>query len=131
MGFLLTIHYLRYWYMIQSLIHSKVLWRFSSNSRILHSRTRDTHNIYRALSSGAFITCYYDLGLSRLGFVHSIFSMPGERSNRLCHENIRKYNLISHPLHKIGNKLNALEGVIIYFQISDVRWFNKQLHNNN
>ena len=30
-------------------------------------------------------TCFYDVGLSRLGFKHPTFQMLGERSNRLRH----------------------------------------------
>ena len=33
----------------------------------------------------AVTTCFYDLGLSRLGFGHPTFRMQGERSNRLRH----------------------------------------------
>ena len=36
-----------------------------------------------AIDSGAMTTCYYDLGLLRLGFEHLTFHMQGERSNRL------------------------------------------------
>ena len=35
--------------------------------------------------SVAVTTCFYDLGLSRLGFGHPTFRMQGERSNRLRH----------------------------------------------
>ena len=47
--------------------------------------TRDTHAYCRVLSSGAVITCFYDLGLSRLGFEHPTFRLRGLRSNRLRH----------------------------------------------
>ena len=48
-------------------------------------RTRDTHIYRRAIRSGAFSTCFYDLGLSRLGFEHPTFRMRDKRSNRLYH----------------------------------------------
>ena len=35
--------------------------------------------------SVAVTTCFYNLGLSRLGFGHPTFRMQGERSNRLRH----------------------------------------------
>ena len=46
-------------------------------------RSRDTHTYYRAFRSGAVTTCFYDLGLSRLGFEHPTFRLQGQRSNRL------------------------------------------------
>ena len=55
-------------------------------------RTRDTHTVCRAFSSWALTsccvtTCFYDLGLSGLGFVHITFRMRGESFNRLRHSN--------------------------------------------
>ena len=55
-------------------------------------RTRDTHTVCRAFSSWALTsccvtTCFYDQGLSGLGFVHITFRMRGERFNRLRHSN--------------------------------------------
>ena len=41
--------------------------------------TRDTHTYYRSFSSVAVTTCFYDLGLSRLGFEHPNFCIQGER----------------------------------------------------
>ena len=38
-------------------------------------RTRDTHTYCRTLSSGAVTTCFYDSGLSRLGFEHPTFRL--------------------------------------------------------
>ena len=40
-------------------------------------------NVKLILSSGAVITCFYDLGLSWLGFEHSTFGLRGQCSNRL------------------------------------------------
>ena len=40
-------------------------------------------NYWRASSSGTITNCFYDLGLSRLGFEHPTFHMQGERSNQL------------------------------------------------
>ena len=37
----------------------------------------------RAFDSEALITCFYDLGLSLLGFEHPTFRLQDERSNRL------------------------------------------------
>ena len=41
--------------------------------------------ICRAFGSGAVITCFYDSGLSWLGFEHPTFRLQGERFNRLRH----------------------------------------------
>ena len=49
------------------------------------SRTRDTHTYCGAFSSGAVTTCFYDLGLSWLGFEHITFRLQGERSRSLRH----------------------------------------------
>ena len=48
-------------------------------------RTRNTHTLCQAFGSGAVTTCYYDLGLLRLGFKHPPFHLRGEHSNPLCH----------------------------------------------
>ena len=37
----------------------------------------DTHTYYRAFSSGAVTTCFYDLGISQLGFEHPTFRLQG------------------------------------------------------
>ena len=42
-----------------------------------------SENYWRASSSGTVSNCFYDLGLSRLGFEHPTFRMRGERSNQL------------------------------------------------
>ena len=44
----------------------------------------DVHIYCRALSNGAVNTCFYDIGLSRLGFEHQTFRLPGERLGWLC-----------------------------------------------
>ena len=41
----------------------------------------DTHTYCRAFSSGTATTCFYELGLSRLGFEHPTFRLRGQRSN--------------------------------------------------
>ena len=46
---------------------------------------RGTQTNYRAFSSGAVTTCFYDLGLSRRGFEHPTFRLRGQRSNPLRH----------------------------------------------
>ena len=58
--------------------------------------TRDAQTYYPAFSSVAVTTCFYDLGLSRLGFEQPNCCMQGERSNRLCHPSgpkKKKYSL--------------------------------------
>ena len=57
-----------------------VIWGHSS------PRTRDTYIHCWAFGSGAVTTCFYDLGLSRLGFEHPTFPLRGKRSNRLHHQ---------------------------------------------
>ena len=45
----------------------------------------DTRTYFRAFGTGDVTTCFYELGLSRLGFEHPIFILRGERSNPLRH----------------------------------------------
>ena len=47
--------------------------------------TRDTHTDCGAFRSGAFTTCFYDLGLSLLAFEHQTFRLREESSNPQCH----------------------------------------------
>ena len=49
------------------------------------SEDSDTHTYCQAFSSGAVTTCFYDLGLSRLGFEHPTFRLRGQRSSLLRH----------------------------------------------
>ena len=57
-----------------------LLWHGASSPR-----TRDTHTNWSAFCTGAVSTCFYDLGLSRLGFEHPTFSLRDARSNWLRH----------------------------------------------
>ena len=50
-----------------------------------HWHARDTHTYCRAFSSVVVPTCFYDLGLSRLGFEHPTFRFRGQRSKPLYH----------------------------------------------
>ena len=59
----------------QILTYAQVLLPFSS----------DTHICCWAISSEAVTSCFYDLGLSRLGFEHPAFRLRGQRSNSLRH----------------------------------------------
>ena len=67
-------------------------WGFCSASHLLwhcasvylgHLRGPITLTSWRALSSGAVTTCFYDSGLSWLGFEQPTFHLQGPRSNRL------------------------------------------------
>ena len=63
-----------------------LLWHGASvYNGLASARTRDTHTYCRAFSSGAVATCFYDLGLSRLGFEHPMFRLRGKHSNPLRH----------------------------------------------
>ena len=53
--------------------------------RLLSPRTRDTHTYCRTFSSGAVTTCFYDWGLSRLGFEHPTFFLRCEHFYPLHH----------------------------------------------
>ena len=69
---------------LQMLTYTRHSWPFSSeDSLACHTycdtghpfiwsspRTRNTHICCRAFGSGTVTTCFYDLGLSRLGFEH-------------------------------------------------------------
>ena len=58
-----------------------------------HLRGPMTHTCCRAFSSGAVTTCFYDSGLSRLGFKHPTFRLRGQRSNPLRHRRGKKIQL--------------------------------------
>ena len=55
-----------------------------NNTRVFITR-HDTHNYCRVFSSWAVTSCFYDLGLSRLGLKHPTFHLRGKRSNPLRH----------------------------------------------
>ena len=66
-------------------------WEFFSVPHLLwhlwwsSGRIRDTHTYCRVYSSGAVTTCFYVLGLSRLGFEHPTFRLRGQYSNPVRH----------------------------------------------
>ena len=57
--------------------------------------TCNTHTYCKAFDKGPVTTCFYDLGLSRLGFEHPIFRMRGQRSNPLRHRHDKCFIIIS------------------------------------
>ena len=61
-----------------------LLWHGAS-VYIGHPRIRDTHIYCRAFNSAAVTTCFYDLGLSRLGFGHPTLRLRDQRSIPLRH----------------------------------------------
>ena len=65
----------------RSIFWSGVKYRFI----ISCGELSNTHTYCRAFSNGAVITCFYDLGLSRLPFEHRTFRLRGQRSNLLRH----------------------------------------------
>ena len=83
-----------------------LLWHGASvyNGHLLGYRTRDIYTYCRAFSSGADTTCFYDLGLSRLGFEHPAFRFRGQCSNPVRHC-CGKICLTVHSLlfHSLGN----------------------------
>ena len=48
-------------------------------------RTRDTHTYCRAFRNGAATSCFYDFGLSRLGFENPTLPLRRQRCNPLRH----------------------------------------------
>ena len=83
-------------------------------------RTRYTHTYRRVFSSGAVTTCFYDLGLSRLGFEHPTFRLRGQRSNPLRHPrglhvgvNVEAYDRI--VFDRDVNSKAPIFDIIIYF----------------
>ena len=67
---------------------SRLLWHGASVYNpfiIVISEEPMTHTCCRALSSGAVSTCFYNLGLSRLGFEHPAFCTQGKHPNWLHH----------------------------------------------
>ena len=57
-----------------------LLWHGASVYSWSSPRTRDTHTFCITNSSGAVITCFYDIGLSRLGLQHPTFRFLDQRS---------------------------------------------------
>ena len=71
---------------LQILTYARHLWPLNSEDSLAchmycdmsSPRTRDTHTCCQTLGSGAVTTCFYDLGLSRLGFEFPNFRLRGE-----------------------------------------------------
>ena len=84
---------------LQILTNARHLWSLSSDCSLACHTYCDTRHPFimfifkdlwhshpcRTLDIGAVATCFYDLGLSRLGFEHLTFPLRGKRSNRLRH----------------------------------------------
>ena len=68
---------------LQIFPYARHSWPLSSEAST--PKTRDTHTYCQAFSSGDVITCFYDLGLSRLGFEHPTYHFRGQRSNPVRH----------------------------------------------
>ena len=80
---------------LQILTYARHLWPLSSEGSLACHTYYDTGHPFimvisedpwhSHLGSGAVKTCYYDFGLTRLGFKHPIFRLWDKRSNRLRH----------------------------------------------
>ena len=71
--------------------------------------------------SGAFTTCFYDLGLSRLGFEHQSLRLRGQRSNLLCHRCAHALRLVGqslHPVYEVMLFILALKYVLLILHVS-------------
>ena len=91
---------------LQILVYARHSWPLSSGDSLachtycdtrhpflmVISEDCDTHIYCRAFRSGTVTTCFYDLGLLRLGFKHPTFCLRGERSNPLRHRHRVKIN---------------------------------------
>ena len=62
------------------------------------------------LAVALLLPCFYDLGLSRLGFKHKIFGFRGQRSNPLRH----RRGLIVIYLFRVSLLLTVLFSLILY-----------------
>ena len=98
-----------------SVLMANEQWGFFSMPHLLwhgtSPRTSDTHTYCWAFSSGAVTTCFYDLGLSWLGFEHPIYRLRGECSTLLFISNL--------PLRK-DRSLNNRNPLLMSLQL--VRW---------
>ena len=94
----------------------------------LSPRIRDTHTYCQAFSRGAVTTCFYDLGLSRLGFEHPTFRLRGERSNPLPHR--RGDSEYLHRNIKMGHRLKHdwLLYALYMYPIASLTSFKTLLH---
>ena len=71
---------------LQILTYARHSWPLSSEGLDRgHPFTMGAHTYRRAFSSGTVTTCFYGLGLSRLGFEHQTFRLRGQHSNPLRH----------------------------------------------
>ena len=90
---------------LQMLTYARYSWPLSSEGSLACHAYCDTghpfimvisedpwHSRLLPFGSGAVTTCFYDLGLSRLGFEHPSFRLRGERSNQLRHH--RGYSIM-------------------------------------
>ena len=74
-----------YWWWAVNKTYARHLRSLSSLGCPFIMIIHDTHTFCRAFSSWAVTTCCYGLGLSRLGFEHTTFSLRGQCSNPLRH----------------------------------------------
>ena len=71
---------------LQILTYPWHLWPYSVPHLCDHlPTTRNTHICCQVFGSGPVTTCFYDFGLSWLGFEHHTFCMQGPCSSRLHH----------------------------------------------
>ena len=92
---------------LQILTYAQRLWPLSSEGSLTYNTYCDTghpfimvisdrenpwhsHLYCRAFRSGALTTCFYDLGLSQMGFKHPTFRSQGQGSNPLRQRRIIK-----------------------------------------
>ena len=68
-----------------SVPHLLYVTRASVYTGHLRGCIRDTPNSCGAFGHGDVTTCFYDMGLSRLGFEHPTFRLASERSSPLRH----------------------------------------------
>ena len=80
------------------LTYARHSWQLDSEGSLAYQTYCDTrkpfikviyeypwHTYCRTFSCGAVTTCFYDSGLSRLGFEYSIFRLRGESSHPMHH----------------------------------------------
>ena len=86
----------------------RLLWHGASAYNGFLLRIRDNHTYCQAFRSGAVTTCFYELGLSRLGFEHPTFLL---RVNALTH---RATAAVSWFLIRLWLTFVQMEGHALY-----------------
>ena len=85
-----------------------------------HLRGPVTITYCRASGSGAVTTCFYDVGLSRLGFENPTFRLRGQRSSSLRHRHSRVDIVIESSSYIVTHRLSKVDGNKTYIILNGI-----------